>query len=153
MTNLFDLPSHQFQRRLQKAGWDESKHPRDQRGRWAHTSGKGALLLSALATLASGKLVRYGTRRSDFIPARAMANDALDEVRRISGSKVRRHAKPGGVLERDILRHIRVAAAKDPNPSFLRGFKEAEDVLRQVTRRELVRSQGGVVRPLRPSKQ
>lgn len=76
MTNLFELPSTTFLKRCLKAGnYDESKHPRDEKGRWtaggvAAALGGGALAAGAgLAGLAAagtplGRAAMPGVRRA-----------------------------------------------------------------------------------------
>lgn len=43
MYDLFELPSEQFAKRFAKAGaYEESKHPRDESGRWTEGAGGGS---------------------------------------------------------------------------------------------------------------
>jgi hypothetical protein len=145
MTDLFELPSRQFHKRLLKT-WDESKHPRGRGGRWVRGGGAVGLLAGVTAALVRTNR-RLGTR-GDFIARRAAGNLAQG---RALGLKVGESAgrKPGGVLDRDAVRHMRALEGLPFRERMRFADKQLVD---ELTRRHLMRSQGLMVRPLKVPK-
>ena len=89
MDNLFELPSAAFSKRLRKE-YEEGKHPRDNKGRWAAAAGAAAAGLVGAAALGvpGARHILPGIRRAALRTRYRAANVATQPT--VLGQRVAR---------------------------------------------------------------